>query len=306
MMEYARRANESIREWADRVNGKPNLNKAHCIFDNTELASGQGFALCLPETGTLPRYICPDCKRKMLELKHYHFNSSHRNASDAPLGTPKKGDIESTTIGVEIEEIHYDAPSYWTFRVLIERCFNVIAEEDGTVDTEFPTDKMEGANKLSKMLKKLQKYGFIEFLDHIYVGAHCHVYCENVAIIRNWYHTLFLPLCRYLQAHDDDWIAERFGRTFGGYRNPITERTDAVSHSNFVNTQHNHTLELRLPRIHTAEQYLNVVYFWREAVAMLNAIEWLPNNGDNRAERKAQAEQVGKAVVNIARKYFGD
>ena len=56
MKDYARRVNESIRDWADRVNGKPNINKVHCIFDNTELASGQGFALCLPETGTLPRY----------------------------------------------------------------------------------------------------------------------------------------------------------------------------------------------------------------------------------------------------------
>ena len=306
MRNYARLTTENIREWADRVNGKPNENKAHCLFCGATLDADTGYALCLPETGTMPRYICRQDRDKLDSLKWYHWNAEHRDADDAPLGTPKKGDIEHTTIGLEIEEVHYDSPSFWTFRVLVERCFNVTAEDDGTVDAEFPTDKMEGANKASKMLKKLQKYGFLVFLDNDNVGAHIHVYCANVPIIRNWYNTLFVPLCEYISKHDNEWIIEKFGRTFGSYRNPINEHTDAVSHSNFVNTQHAHTLEFRLPRIHTAEQYLNVVYFWREAVATLNAIEWIANNGNNRAERKAQAVKVSETLVNIARKYFGD
>ncbi len=305
MRNYARLTTETIKEWADRVNGKPNHNRTHCIFCGATLESGDAYALCLPETGVNPRYICRADRDKLNAMKWYHFNSENRDPDDMPLGTPKKGDIESTTIGLELEEVHYNAPSFWTFRVLVERCFNVVAEDDGTVDAEFPTDKMEGANKASKMLKKLQKYGFVSFLDHNSVGAHIHVYCSCVPTIRNWYNTLFVPLCEYIQSHDDTWIKEKFGRTFGSYRNPINNHTDAVSHSNFVNTQHNHTLEFRLPRIHTAEQYLNVVYFWRESVAYLNSIEWIENNGCNRDNRKIQAVNVSENLVKIARKYFG-
>ena len=303
---YTRLMDENVREWADRVNGRPNHNRTHCYFCGAKLERTQGRALCLPEAGVEPRYICPSDADKLNEKKWYHFNSNHRSASDAPLGTPKKGEVEHTTIGCEIECVYYDSPSFWTFKVLIERCFNVVEEDDGTVDGEFPTDKMEGGNKLSKMLKKLEKYGFLCFLDHNSVGAHIHVFCACVPTVRNWYNTLFVPLCKYLQEHNNEWITEKFGRTFGSYRNPINEHTDAINHSNFVNTQHGHTLELRLPRIHTANQYLNVVYFWRETVAMLNGIEWIPNNGHNREKRKAQAQAVALDIVKVARKYFGD
>lgn len=305
MSNYAKRETETLREWADRVNGKPNPNRAHCYFDGAVIEQGEGFAVCLPEAGIMPRYACPTCRRKLNTLERYHYNATHRDAEAAPLGTPKKGDVEATTIGLEIEEVHYSSPSFFTFKILIERCFNVVAEDDCTVDAEFPTDKMSGANKASKMLKKLQKYGFLTFLDNDRVGAHIHVYCNCIPIVRNWYNTLFVPLCEYIQGHSTEWIIEKFGRAFGSYRYPIDHNTGATNHSNFVNTEHGHTLEFRLPRIHTAEQYLKVVYFWRLAVATLNATEWIEDNGNNRAERKEQAEAVAKSIVEIAKKHFG-
>lgn len=303
-----RRNGELLIDWAERANGLPNVYRVKCYFDGTPLEAGEGEALVLPECGIMPRYTCPACSAKLDRLARYHANADRRDSEAPALGTLKKGNIERYTIGVEIEHMgrFQRRKAYRTFKVLIERIFNVIEESDCTVSGEFPTDKMNGANKLSKMFYKLESYGFMCFLDVDGVGAHIHVYCNCVAVVRNWYHTLFSPLQTYLLSHNEAWLIEHFGRTFGSYRVTFNSNTPAQNHSNFVNTQHSHTLEFRLPRIHSKEQYMNVVYFWRECVAFLNNTEWIENNGANRQARKAQAEYVSEELVNIAISYFGD
>ena len=307
-MEKRRRDGELLINWAERVNGLPNDYKVNCYFDGVELEKGQGQALVLPECGIMPRYTCPACSAKLDRLARYHENANRRDNEAPALGTLKKGSIERYTIGVEIEHMgrFQRRKAYRTFRVLIERTFNVIEESDCTVSGEFPTDKMNGGNKLSKALFKLESYGFMVFLDCEGVGAHIHIYCNCIDIIRNWYHTLFTPLQAYLLNHDEEWLIEHFGRSFGSYRVTFNSNTPAQNHSNFVNTQHSHTLEFRLPRIHNKAQYMNVVYFWREAVATLNNTEWIPNNDCNRQARKTQAQAAGQALVNIAIAYFGE
>ena len=307
-MQKRRRDGELLIDWSERVNGLPNDYKVNCYFDGVELEKGQGEALVLPECGIMPRYTCPRCSAKLDNLARYHANADRRNANDPALGTLKKGSIQRYTIGIELEHMgrFQRRKAYRTFKVLIERIFNVIEESDCTVSGEFPTDKMNGANKLSKALFKLENYGFMCFLDCDGVGAHIHVYCNCVSIVRNWYHTLFSSLQAYLLNHNEEWLVERFGRSFGSYRVTFNNNTPADNHSNFINTQHNHTLELRLPRIHNKTQYMQVVYFWREAVALLNNTVWIEDVGNNRNERKAQAQAVGQELVNIAVSYFGD
>lgn len=306
MSDLKRREGEKLIDWAERVNGQPNANFAHCYFDGADLEAGIGQALVLPECGIMPRYTCPTCSATLDRLARYHANADRRNADDPALGTFKKGNIQRYTIGCELEHMgrFQRRKAYRTFKVLIERTFNVIEESDCTVSGEFPTDKMNGANKLSKALYKLESYGFMCFLDVDGVGAHIHVYCNCVPIVRNWYHTLFSPLQAYLLIHNNEWLIEHFGRAFGSYRQTFDRHTDAQTHSNFINTQHSHTLEFRLPRIHSQAQYMNVVYFWRECVAFLNNTNWIENTGNNRQARKAQAENIGQALVDIARNYF--
>lgn len=304
-----RKANENLMMWADRVNLSPNKNLSHCIFDGVELPSGTGYALVLPEAGDRPRYICNECKRKLDSQLGYHGNARIRaNEPTEGLGTPKKGDIERYTVGVEIEHNggYISRKARYTFKVLIERNFNVREESDCTVSGEFPTDKMHGGNILSKVIRKIEKYGFMPFLDAESVGAHIHVECVCVSIVRNWYNTLFVPLSDYLTAHDEEWLISNFGRGFGSYRNSIDMHTDCMNHSNFVNCQHEHTLEFRLPRIHTAEQYCTDVYFFREVVALLNNTEWIARTADNRPARKIQAVELSEAIVRIAKGYFGE
>lgn len=307
MGNYTRIAGESFIGWANRVNCQPNKNRVHCLFDGAVLEAGQGKAICLPEAGIEPRYICSDCFDILNDEKPYHWNACNRIADSAALGTIKKGLIERNTIGLEIEHIasRYDEKAFYSFKVLVERCFNVTEESDGTVEGEFPTDKMNGGNKASKMIRKFEKYGFLVFLDDESVGAHIHVACTCIGNVRNWYNTLFVPLSDYLTSHSNEWLREKFGRGFGSYRNPITRSSDCMSHSNFVNCQHTHTLEFRLPRIRSAEQYITDIYFFREVVALLNNTEWIAKTSDNRNERKAQAVNLSREIVEIAKDYFG-
>lgn len=304
-----RTRDELLMNWADRVNLTPNTNKCKCYFDGSVLLSGAGYALVLPETGDMPRYMCAGCKAGLESQLGYHGNADRRdiNPTDG-LGTVKIGSSEQYTIGVEIEHRggYVSSNARYTFKVLVERAFNVKEESDCTVDGEFPTDKMNGANILSKVLRKLEKYGFISFLDIESVGAHIHVECVCIEVVRNWYNTLFCPLSDYLTSHSDAWLTEKFGRAFGSYRNPIDTYTGCMSHSNFVNCQHNHTLEFRLPRIASAGQFMNDVYFWRDVVALLNNTEWIERTSSNRDARKAQAQGLSQEIVRIAKGYFGD
>lgn len=308
-MDYTRLANETVKDWTERVNGQPNLYKVHCDHVkinghkcNKQLLKNEGLAVVMPWAGIRPRYYCAECAEEILS---YHGNA--RRTDRNGIGTPKKGSLESTTIGCELEYVSMFHNRYadLTVKAIIERNFNVIAESDSTVDFELPTDYMFGCNIVSKNVRKLEKYELIPCFDNSRCGAHIHVGITDINTIRNWYNTLFVPLCEYIDSHNAEWLVEKFGRNWAGWATKIDSRSDCYTHSNFVNCQHNKTLEFRLPRIKNANQYLNCIYFWRKVGWYLNNTEWLANNGHNRAERKAQAQAVANAIVEIAREYFG-
>lgn len=311
--ERIRKNGESVVEWADRINGMRNTYKVHCnhyklingelTLCNEPLEAGQGRAVAMPWAGIRPRYFCEDCANMIL---NYHGNA--RRTDRNGIGTPKKGNLQNTTIGIEIEWVDDIFSNRWgslTLKAILEYRFNVITESDCTVDGEDPTDFMFGANILSKNIHKLEKYGMMSCFDNSRCGGHMHVYVRNMNVIRNWYNTLFCPLHNYFIGHNAQWLIDNIGRDFGQWAGHINENTDCMVHSNFVNCQHNNTLEFRLPRIRSHKQYMNVVYFWREVGYMLNCVEWIADNGNNRNERKAQASNVAQSIVALAVKYFG-
>ena len=74
-----------------------------------------------------------------------------------------------------------------------------------------------------------------------------------------------------------------------------------MSHSNFVNCQHDNTLEFRLPRITSARQYIESVKFWRKCVWYINTYfceVW--NESTSREEKKALAQKIGAQLVQYA------
>ena len=273
-----------------------NIKRGHCFVPecNCVVEKGEGFRRFVKGRGM--RVFCP---RHAFSLEDYHDSITYRADS---IGTEKKLPLTRQTIGVEIEvdcDRHDNA--YLAFRGSLERvgyCF----ESDCTVrGGEAPSPKMQGLAHISALLRNNENI-FYAFTEN--TGAHIHTYCNDISYMRRYYHSLFVPLCEYIKAHDSAWMINTFGSTFRGYAEAITINTYPERHSNFVNVQHSNTLEFRLPRIRERHQFMNVVKFWREVGFMINNFDFHKNGDSN--TRKRYAMKCGEEIVKLARKYFGE
>ena len=100
------------------------------------------------------------------------------------------------------------------------------------------------------------------------------------------------------------WLINNFGSDFRYYACKIDRYTDCMNHANFINVQHDHTLEFRLPRIREYRQFVELLKFWREVGFFLNNFDF-----EKTAEaitRKRKASEAAEEIVKIAKKYFGE
>ena len=84
-----------------------------------------------------------------------------------------------------------------------------------------------------------------------------------MSYIRRFYHSLFVPLSRALEENDTK-ASEIFGRGFGYWSQAINDNTDAEEHTNFINVQHDYTLEFRRAFFRNAKQYSRCADFCRK------------------------------------------
>lgn len=271
-----------------------NINKGHCMVCGCVVNKSEGYRRFVRGRGF--RIFCCD---HALSLEGYHESASYRADS---IGTIKKMPLTRQIIGVEVEiDCDRNDEVYRRFRGTLERvgyCF----ESDCTVrGGEAPSPKMQGLAHISKVLQNNEDI-FYAFTEN--TGAHVHVSCNKVEYLRRYYHSIFIPLCDYISDHSDAWKVEVFGSAFRGYAQPITATSIATAHANFVNLQHDYTMEFRLPRIRERHQFMQVLKFWREVGFMIDNYDF-HEDGDA-LTRKLYAKKCGIEVVKLARKYFGD
>lgn len=237
------------------------------------------------------RYLCPD---------HYGLNglmSYHSNAADVTyIGSRKNTDLASTPVGVELEIVlknKEDIALLNIFRTSLANYASARQEEDATVHAEFPTGAFIGINSLSKLLDSFNKYGVLEALtDNKSCGAHIHAGCTCVEYVRENYRGLFQPLAHKILTMESEDKIKYFGsdfRTWATY--PIWHNPQ--NHTNIINTQHQHTLEFRLPRCINAKQYLQCVKAWRAVVCEINT-----------HYTEETAEKIGKKLPEVFEKYY--
>lgn len=273
-----------------------NEKKGKCLVCNRIVYKGEGYRRFVRGRGY--RVFCCDHAD---DLMCYHGSESLRADS---VGTAKKTPLAQTTIGVEIEtdadNMHND--KYLRFRGTLERV-GFVFESDCTVRTgEAPSPKMNGLATISAILRNNQDVISELFTEN--TGAHVHVYCNDVEYIRRYYHSIFVPFSEWLSSHTYDWLETNFGSVFRHYARPIDRNSCPTNHANVVNTQHDYTLEFRLPRIREYRQFVKVCKFWRMVGFELNNFDF-HKTADN-AERLAYARQAGRMVVEIATKFYGD
>ena len=140
-----------------------------------------------------------------------------------------------------------------------------LPSQDGTVDVEYKSPCMIGLNALSKQcatIESLINSGDMVIDDTC--GTHCHIgeanfiNAETMGYIKRFYHSLFIPLCEEMQANADK-TAALFGRYFGGWAREIYSGIDPTDHRNFINTEHDETLEYRICKFNNAKQYMQAV-----------------------------------------------
>lgn len=257
------------------------------------------FAYPVRRRGNNNAYLCGYHKRS---LESYYAENSMR------LGTPKANRL---TYSIELETM---SPN---FQARLELCLaGFLPTSDCTVDAEFKSPIYEGTNAIKAFLPSIQWMLDNEMITidhncgtHFHVGHHELINPVTMNYIRRFYHSLFVPVCNAMMA-DRTKTASIFGRDFGNWNSPINEHCDAEEHTNFINVQHEYTLEFRSMFFRTDAQYSNGIdlcrkvteivcnFFCAKVVEMgLNADQRLTN--EQKTILKESADKVGKKLVKL-------
>lgn len=248
---------------------------------------------------------------------YYNFLQEYSDENSAIVGTIKAA-CNPWSYSIELETSRSNGKSRME---LIHNSF--IPSSDVTVDIEFKSPIYIGMNAPIKYMDRIQVLidnGDLEINDNC--GTHFHVgYADNSfkyeqEKIRRFYHSLFIPLSNAIEATADRG-AKLFGRGIGTvnaytWANAINEYTDAEEHRNFINTQHDNTLEFRQMKFVNAKQYKNAMHFCRAVSECVisnfcnkfNASEMERGDLSEREWRLMTAKKTGAKLVKIFNKYY--
>ena len=281
-----------------------NPNKYHksCCICGADVPAFMGYSIPVRGKGVNGRVFCSRCA---------DGTWSYGIGNDKIIGTDKKGVLESTTVGIEVELVNMDTEKFYSLRRQLGFMgfHNVntnrnVPQSDCTVDTEIPTPIMQGLASLSALLRNADKRGELVCTNNYQCGAHIHVYCNDVDYIRRYYHSIFKGFQLWLDTIGTDKRVELFGSDFRNYASRVNMESNATPvHGSFINVEHDNTLEFRLPRIVSHKQYIKVVKFWREVGCTINHFDFCKNA--DRATRKMKAVECGAYITQLALEYFG-
>jgi hypothetical protein len=279
----------------------PNKYQKTCCICGRVVPAYNGYSIIVRGKGSNGRVFCRQCG---------DGTWSYGMGNDKIIGTDKKGILESTTVGVEVELVNMDNEKFYSIRRQLGFMgfHNVntnrnLPQSDCTVDTEIPTPIMQGLSSLSALLRNAEKRGELVCTNNRQCGAHIHVYCNDVDYIRRYYHSIFSSFQSWLDTIGADKRIEFFGSDYRNYARRVNmDICETPEHGSIVNVEHNNTLEFRLPRIVSYKQYIKVVKFWREVGCTINHFDFCKNA--DATTRKAKAKECGAYITQLALRYF--
>lgn len=229
---------------------------------------------------TMPKCSCPFCSQLGTHkyavrrrgggnafLCDYHAThlESYSRENGYRIGEMKKNGF---TYSVELET------SFTTFRARLELCLAAfIPTSDITVSVEYKSAIYNGMNGLKAFLPSIEdlitagdmRIGR-ECGTHFHVGHDTYINARYMNYIRRFYHSLFVPLSDACLANPSK-ATELFGRDFGEWARPVDSMTEAEEHTNFINVQHDYSLEFRRCFFRNAAQYSHCADFCRAVTA---------------------------------------
>lgn len=280
-----------------------NLLRTHDIRNLRECGCAQEGCTNRGERGTMRavlavgkghgfRYLCNE-HYALNGLKEYHSSA----ADITYIGSKKNSDLASTPVGVEFEVVlkntEKDIPLLNIFRTSLANFAYARQEEDATVMAEFPTGAFIGFNSLSKLLDSFERYGILDALtNNSRCGTHIHAGCICVEYVKRNYEALFKPLADHIANMSINNRVRFFGSDFRSWAE-YPDWKEPCKHSNMFNTQHQHTLEFRLPRCISSKQYLQCCKAWRAVVCEIN-LSW----------QTESAVEIGRRLPEIFKRYY--
>ena len=223
--------------------------------------------------------------------------NSYYEENDVRVGS---GNADNISISLELESVGISthARAY-----LVSNHF--IATSDSTVDIEYKSPIYTSEQPLAKII------GGIEYMDtndsykfkvnHWKCGLHTHFgFIDNrynFTHLATDYELLFKELDRIVNRMDDEDRTIIFGRSWGDYNEPI-RFTYPDRHENWINIQHNYSLEIRMPRFVSAVQYMKFLKTFKKMFKALDT-HYISKGAEHNVNHERNAQKASKKMCKI-------
>ena len=269
-------------------NGRP--TSGHCVECGRLTCEAEGGKRVTTPAQRNGVWVCADHRGKR-NLRGYCEENTTRIGS---------GNADNISISLELESmgVSTHARAY-----LVGNKF--IPTSDGTVDIEYKSPIYESEQPLAKII------GGIEYMDtnsnyHFKVnndrcGLHTHFgFIDNrynFTHLYTDYGRLFSELDKIVRLLSDDDKKAIFGRSWGRYNQPI-DVFFPNKHENWINIQHNYSLEIRMPRFITAEQYMKFLKTFKKMFKALNT-HYISKGAEHNINHVHNAEKASRKMCAI-------
>ena len=215
------------------------------------------------------------------------------------------GNADNISISLELESmgVSTHARAY-----LVSNKF--IATSDSTVDIEYKSPIYTSEQPLAKII------GGIEYMDtkddykfkvnHYKCGLHTHFgFIDNrynFTHLEEDYETLFDNLDNIVRSLTDEEREEIFGRSWGEYNAPI-RFSYPDRHENWINIQHNYSLEIRMPRFVSAVQYMKFLKTFKKMFKALDT-HYISKGAEHNVNHVRNAQKASRKMCAIFTKAY--
>lgn len=275
---------------------------------------------------TMPKCQCPNCSaigthkysvrrrggnNAFLCDFHARYLEGYSTENNYRLGGEKANGF---TYSIELETMRPE------FQARLELLLaGYIPTSDCTVDVEFKSPIYEGLNAVKAYLPSIQWMLDANLIaidghcgSHFHVGHHDYINSRYMSYIRRFYHSLFVPLCDAMRENNEKATAI-FGRDFGQWATTIDRNSNAMEHTNFINVQHEYSIEFRRMFFANADQYSRGIDFCKAVTAKIvngfcmkvesmGLYEGQTLTADQKAELKKAADKTARQIVKVFEK----
>ena len=271
------------------------MTMATCVYCGIEKSTDFMIRVPMSNRGKKHAYICSHCASSHA-VESYSTENNKRRGMNIGGGFTYSVEFETAT---DTPELRAELTSV-----------GFIPSHDCTVACEYKSPIYNNLKPLAKKLQTVEKlcnHGYASVDEtcgtHFHVGHESAISPYTMMIIEGYYHELFTPLSDYLLSHADD-TRRVFGRELGtyNYATPINGGTWEQGHSNFINIQHDYTLEFRLCRFRTAGQYMHVAKLCKDITACI-ITNFLAYNDADAETREHKANVTAGKLVRLFKKY---